>query len=190
MSVARRYLAADDDLTFPLDVASGFAASAGATLELLPGDHCLMLSAPSVVVGRSLEVRRGRSVNRPFGLLAAHGPSTFTNIAADELVGSGLIGAWLRGTAPKGAFMSKPDGSGGHEKPSLWTPGEVSIRRDPVSRDCRAAVPLSVRSALITLLLTRSSGSLKESPLARGNFVTLLSSSGRGSSDSLKCLRR
>ena len=51
VSVARRYLAADDDLTFPLDVASGFAASAGATLELLPGDHCLMLSAPSVVVG-------------------------------------------------------------------------------------------------------------------------------------------
>ena len=44
-------LAADDDLTFPLDVARGLAASAGVTLELLPGDHCLMLSAPSVVVG-------------------------------------------------------------------------------------------------------------------------------------------
>lgn len=50
VSLARRYLAAADDRTFPLDVASGFAASAGVTLELLPGDHCLMLSAPAVVV--------------------------------------------------------------------------------------------------------------------------------------------
>jgi pimeloyl-ACP methyl ester carboxylesterase len=46
----RRYLAADDDRTFPMGVANGFAATAGVPLEILPGDHCLMLSAPSVVV--------------------------------------------------------------------------------------------------------------------------------------------
>ena len=86
--------------------------------------------------------------------------------------------------------MSKPDGSGGHEKPSLWT--RARYRFDAIlSHGTAGLLFLSlVGSALITLLLTRSSGSLKESPLARGNFVTLLSSSGRGSSDSLRWRRR
>ena len=63
-----------------------------------------MLSAPSVVVGALAErsVAGGRLTDRC--VLAAHGPSTFTNIAADELVGSGLIGAWLRRYRAEGSF--------------------------------------------------------------------------------------
>ncbi len=49
VSVARRYLAADDDLTYPAAVTAGFAARAGADVELIPGDHCLMLSAPAIL---------------------------------------------------------------------------------------------------------------------------------------------
>ena len=82
--------------------------------------------------------------------------------------------------------MSKPDGSGGHEKPSLWT--RARYRFDAIlSHGTAGLFFLSlVGSALITLLLTPIFWFLEESPRARGNFVTLLSSSGRDSSDSLR----
>lgn len=46
----RRYVAFDDDRTYPDESTITFAAKAGVLREVVPGDHCAMLSAPHVVV--------------------------------------------------------------------------------------------------------------------------------------------
>jgi pimeloyl-ACP methyl ester carboxylesterase len=50
VDVAVRYLALDDDRNFSRADTDGFAATAGVPAETLPGDHCVMLSDPAVVV--------------------------------------------------------------------------------------------------------------------------------------------
>ena len=50
VDLPRRYIAPDDDRTYPADVTEVFAEKAGVKREILPGDHCVMLSAPEAVV--------------------------------------------------------------------------------------------------------------------------------------------
>ena len=50
VGVDRRYLATSDDLTYPQEFTDAFADKAGVVPELIPGDHCVMLSDPEVVV--------------------------------------------------------------------------------------------------------------------------------------------
>ncbi len=50
VATPRRYLAAGDDRTYPGNATAEFAGKAGVEREVLPGDHCLMLSAPDTVV--------------------------------------------------------------------------------------------------------------------------------------------
>ncbi|MEQ9812253.1 MAG: alpha/beta fold hydrolase [Azospirillaceae bacterium] len=55
MAVPARYLAMEDDRTFPPDAAAAFAAKAGLVQALMPGDHCVMLSDPEGLVAALLE---------------------------------------------------------------------------------------------------------------------------------------
>lgn len=50
LGAPRRYLQLTDDKTFPIETSSAFAAKAGAPPEPLPGDHCIMLTDPAVLV--------------------------------------------------------------------------------------------------------------------------------------------
>lgn len=47
---SRRYLQLVGDKTFPLATSAAFAATCGAVPELLPGDHCIMLTDPDTLV--------------------------------------------------------------------------------------------------------------------------------------------
>jgi len=55
MTCAARYLAMDDDHTFPPDTAAAFAAKAGLVPTLIPGDHCVMLSDPGGLAAALLD---------------------------------------------------------------------------------------------------------------------------------------
>lgn len=57
VDTARRYLAMTDDITFPEEFTRSFAARAAVKPEVLPGDHCIMLSAPDVLAA-ALSSRR------------------------------------------------------------------------------------------------------------------------------------
>lgn len=50
VDVPVRYLALDDDRNFDSEVTARFAAKAGVEPAVLPGDHCVMLSQPEVLV--------------------------------------------------------------------------------------------------------------------------------------------
>lgn len=47
--VSARYIAMDDDRTYPDQATAEFAAKVGAQRVVIPGDHCVMLSAPDVL---------------------------------------------------------------------------------------------------------------------------------------------
>ncbi len=49
VSCSRRYIAMDEDRTYPLDVTRAFAGKAGVEPLVIPGDHCVMLSAAAVL---------------------------------------------------------------------------------------------------------------------------------------------
>jgi len=49
VSVARRYIAMADDRTYPAAVTELFAAKADVAREVIPADHCVMLSAPDLL---------------------------------------------------------------------------------------------------------------------------------------------
>lgn len=50
LGAPRRYLALRDDLTFPREASAVFAAKAGVPPETLPGDHCIMITDPAILV--------------------------------------------------------------------------------------------------------------------------------------------
>jgi|GEM_PF-267870 len=57
VSVPRRYIAMDDDRTYPLDVARGFAAKAGVEPIVIAGDHCVMLSDATALAAVIVQAR-------------------------------------------------------------------------------------------------------------------------------------
>ncbi len=61
--VERRYLAVDDDRTYPPAATRRFAAKAGVSPEVIPGDHSVMLSAPESLT-RALLRRSAATANR------------------------------------------------------------------------------------------------------------------------------
>lgn len=54
VSTPRRFIAMNDDRTYPASITGAFAAKLGVTATQIPGDHCVMLSAPGALAAELL----------------------------------------------------------------------------------------------------------------------------------------